>query len=136
MKVIFFLIIFALTQKISAASFSSVSISSASNSFFTKIFLHSKSKIVILDFWADWCMPCIKMVRILNSISSKHKDKILLIKVNVDEFKEFSRHVGIKSIPCVWMFSGDKVKKISGIKSELELNKEVEHLYSQLYKKT
>jgi len=46
-----------------------------------------KGKIVIVDFWASWCLPCAKSFPVLDELQKKYGDKLVVLAVNVDEKK-------------------------------------------------
>ena len=50
-----------------------------------------KDKIVMLNFWATWCGPCIAEMPHLQNIQNKYKDKFLLISISVDEARDKSK---------------------------------------------
>ena len=81
--------------------------------------------IVIVDFWADWCGPCIKMAPILDEISLEYQAEIL--KVHVDENPDISSKYEISSIPTIVVFEkGIPVKKIIGAHPKHKMIKELE----------
>ena len=88
---------------------------------FDKIVLNSK-KIVLVDFFADWCGPC----RMLSPVLEEIKD-VNIYKVNVDDEQELAMKYGIMSIPCIISFKdGKEYKRSIGLvdkKSILELTK-------------
>ena len=57
-------------------------------------------KKVLLDFYADWCMPCRMLAPIVEEISKERTD-ILVGRVNVDEEPELARAFGVSSIPML-----------------------------------
>jgi thiol-disulfide isomerase/thioredoxin len=44
-----------------------------------------KGKIVVVDFWASWCLPCAKSFPVLNELQKKYGDRLVVVAVNVDE---------------------------------------------------
>lgn len=72
---------------------------------------------VLVDFYADWCGPCKRLMPILEDI----KD-IDILKVNVDSFGDLSRSFGIMSIPTLILFDNKKeIKKSIGFKTKEEI---------------
>ena len=70
---------------------------------------------VLIDFWADWCMPCRMMAPVMDELSQVYAGKALFGKVNVDENPQIASRYGIMSIPHFLIFkNGTLVKKIIG----------------------
>ena len=70
---------------------------------------------VLIDFWADWCMPCRMMAPVMDELSQGYAGKALFGKVNVDENPQIASRYGILSIPHFLIFkNGTLVKKIVG----------------------
>ena len=87
------------------------------NANFEELILKS-DKLVIVDFFAEWCGPCKKMTPIMEEISKKNPD-IVVGKVNVDESTETSNKYGVKSIPTlVFIKNGEVVGKSIGFSTE------------------
>lgn len=83
------------------------------------------NSVLIVDFWADWCGPCLKVLPILDEISSEYNIKIA--KVHVDENPEIPSKYEVSSIPTIMVFEkGIPVKKIIGAKPKHKLVKELE----------
>ena len=79
-------------------------------------------KLVILDFWAEWCGPCKAITPILDEISNEFGDKVLIGKVNVDEVKEVPVKYGIRSIPTLLFFNnGEITRQEVGLQSKQTL---------------
>lgn len=79
-------------------------------------------KIVLVDFYANWCGPCKVLGPILDKIS-KEKD-VTVVKINVDEGENSSlaSEKGVKGIPAVFIYkNGQQVDKFVGAKSELDI---------------
>ncbi len=61
------------------------------------------SGIVLLDWWANWCMPCRAFVPVFERASRKHSD-VIFGKIDTDVEKELSDSLGVRSIPTIMMF--------------------------------
>lgn len=72
-------------------------------------------KVVLVDFWAEWCGPCRMIAPIIDEVSEEFKDKAIIGKVNVDEQNDIAAQFGIRSIPTIVLFkNGEVVDKIVG----------------------
>lgn len=72
-------------------------------------------KPVLIDFWADWCMPCRMMAPVMDELAKAYAGKALFGKVNVDENPQIAGRYGIMSIPHFLIFkNGTRVEKIVG----------------------
>lgn len=70
---------------------------------------------VIIDFWAEWCVPCKMIGPVLAKISEEYKGKLKVGKVNVDEAGELASDYNIISIPTLMVFNkGELVKQQVG----------------------
>ena len=78
-------------------------------------FLKETDLPVIVDFWADWCMPCRIMAPVMEDLAQEFAGKALFAKVNVDENSDVSSRYKIMSIPCFLIFkNGNLAEKIVG----------------------
>ena len=78
-------------------------------------------KLVLIDFYADWCGPCRMLSPILEEIADEHSD-LLVCKVNVDEEPELAGSYGVTSIPMlVVMKNGEIVKQSVGAKPKQQI---------------
>tara|TARA_B100000609_G_scaffold118886_1_gene94675 strand:+ start:49 stop:372 length:324 start_codon:yes stop_codon:yes gene_type:complete len=59
---------------------------------------------VLVDFWAEWCGPCKSLGPILEEISKDLKDKLQVVKVNLDENQDLAMKYSIRSIPTLLLF--------------------------------
>jgi len=85
------------------------------NDNFKSLVLES-DKIVLVDFWAEWCGPCKSLTPIIDEIANEFKDKAVVGKINVDDCNEIAREYGIRSIPSLLFFHKGEVKKqVTGV---------------------
>ena len=74
---------------------------------------------VIIDFWAEWCVPCKMIGPVLAEISEEYKGKVKVAKVNVDEAGELASEYNVISIPTIMLFNkGELVKQQVGAVSK------------------
>jgi len=63
---------------------------------------------VLVDFFADWCMPCLMMAPVMDELSEKLKGKIKFAKINIDENNALAQKYRIMSIPNFILFENGK----------------------------
>ncbi|NLE01235.1 MAG: thioredoxin family protein [Fibrobacter sp.] len=61
----------------------------------------NSSKLMVIDLYADWCMPCKQLSPVLNSLSIEHTGNTVFYKVNVDKNPEIAAMFGVQGIPHV-----------------------------------
>ncbi|MEK6926077.1 MAG: thioredoxin [Nanoarchaeota archaeon] len=67
-----------------------------------------KKGFVLIDFSAEWCMPCVMMAPIMEELSDKFKGKIKFAKVNIDENNSIASKFNVRSIPNFVLFKDGK----------------------------
>lgn len=79
---------------------------------------------VIVDFWAQWCRPCLMLAPVLEELESDMAGKVKLAKVNVDEEGYLANQFRVSSIPTVYLFEDGKVKnQVIGLMRKDDLKK-------------
>ena len=77
---------------------------------------------VLVDFWAVWCGPCLRLAPVIEQIAKEYKGKLKVCKLNVGDAPKTASNYGIMSIPTLAIFkNGEVVDKIVGALSKIEL---------------
>jgi len=66
---------------------------------------------VLVDFWAVWCAPCQMIVPALEHLAQNYKEKLKVLKLNVDDNMKISAKFGVRSIPTLLLFKGGELKE-------------------------
>lgn len=94
----------------------------------------SMTKLVILDFHAEWCGPCKALAPMLEKVAGEYADKgVVLAKVDVDKEQFIAAQFQVQSIPTVYaMFQGQPVADLTNARSESQLKQTLDQILSQL----
>lgn len=94
----------------------------------------SRTSLVIVDFWAEWCGPCKQLTPVIEKVCAEYAPKgVKLVKVNVDENGFIASQFRVQSIPTVYaVFQGQPVADLSQARTEGQLKQYLDQLLSQL----
>lgn len=82
----------------------------------------ASDKPVLVDFWAEWCMPCRTLAPIVDAVADELSGKAQVGKVDVDSNRGIAMKYNITAIPTIIIFKGGEVvKKFVGFKKKDEL---------------
>jgi len=82
---------------------------------FSKLVSDYSDNIIIIDFWAVWCGPCIAFAPVFEKLQQEFSREFIFIKVNVDENGSIAQRYGITGIPTTLFIKGGKViQKVVG----------------------
>jgi thioredoxin 1 len=71
-------------------------------------------KLVVVDFYAEWCMPCLMLAPIIDDLAEAIKE-VKFVKINVDENQALASKFSVSSIPCLIIFKeGKEVDRLIG----------------------
>lgn len=70
-----------------------------------------KGKVVLLDFWASWCLPCAESFPVMDELQKKYGDRLVIIAVNVDE-KAANKDLFLKKHPVAFTIVRDTEQKL------------------------
>jgi len=80
---------------------------------------YTKEGLVLIDFFAEWCMPCLIMSPVIEELSNKFVGKIKFGKINVDDNGALAQKFNIASIPNFVLFKdGKQIEQFIGSMSE------------------
>ncbi|MFW6233246.1 MAG: thioredoxin [Nanoarchaeota archaeon] len=86
-----------------------------------------KDGIVLIDFFAEWCMPCMMMIPVLDDLSDKFNGKIKFGKINVGDNPEIAQKFNVSSIPNFTLFkNGKSIEQFVGSMSEDDFSEKLQ----------
>ena len=94
----------------------------------------SRTSLIILDFWAEWCGPCKQLAPVLEKVCAEYEPKgVRLVKINVDENGFIASQFRVQSIPTVYaVFQGQPVADLTSARTEGQLKQMLDQILAQL----
>ncbi|MBD2502758.1 thioredoxin [Anabaena azotica] len=91
--------------------------------------LLTQEKVLVVDFTATWCGPCRLVSPLMDQLAEEYKDRVKVVKVDVDNNKPIFKRFGLRSIPAVLIFKdGELAEKIVGVSPYEQFTTAVEKL--------
>lgn len=91
--------------------------------------LLNTDKVVLVDFWADWCAPCKQMGPIIDELAVDYNDQLDVVKVDTNSQPDLAGNYGVMSLPTLLFFqNGQQVKALQGGQTKRQLIKAIDSL--------
>jgi thioredoxin 1 len=75
--------------------------------------------VTLVDFWAEWCMPCKMMIPILNNVADELEENTSVGKLNIEDNQDIAAKYQVRSIPTMILFkNGNEIKRFVGVKQK------------------
>jgi putative thioredoxin len=88
----------------------------------------SHQQPVLVDFWADWCSPCLVIGPVLARLIPEYEGRVVLAKIDADENMKLAGHYKLRGFPTIILFiNGEEVDRFGGAKSAPEIRKFIDH---------
>lgn len=96
------------------------------------VFEASEHKIVILDFYADWCQPCRMLAPVLKDVVEARQEQFALVKANTEQLQDQASEFSVQSIPVLFAISNKSViDRVEGLLTQAQLNQWLDSLLIQ-----
>lgn len=94
----------------------------------------SRTSLIVVDFWAEWCGPCKQLAPVIEKVCADYAGKgVKLVKINVDENRFIASQFRVQSIPTVYaVFQGQPVADLSQARTEGQLKQMLDQILAQL----
>lgn len=98
---------------------------------FSKEVLGSE-KVVLVDFWAPWCVPCKVIAPTVEKIAQEHGDRVKVAKANVDDNPDLATALSIFNIPTLVFFKGGKEhSRLIGVNTKEAIEAKIEKIANE-----
>lgn len=87
----------------------------------------SKSKLILVAFWADWSEPCQQLFPVLEKLAAEFSDSVVLAKLDCEEQQQLAAQFGVRSLPTVALFKdGQPIDGFAGVESEEAIRERIQ----------
>ena len=87
----------------------------------------TKNKVVLVDFWADWCVPCRMMAPVLNDLAGDLQGNAYVGKVDVEQNRVLAQKHNVRNIPTMILFkNGKEINRFVGVKTKDFLKNQIQ----------
>jgi thioredoxin 1 len=84
-------------------------------------------RLVLVDFWAEWCVPCHMVSPVVEEIARDHAEDLKAVKLNVDDNPETARRFAVMSIPTLIVFKdGEEKARVVGARGKDAILREIQ----------
>ncbi len=89
-------------------------------------------QLVLVDFWASWCIPCKMIAPVIDKVADRHAGQLKVGKLNIDENPATAVSYGITGIPTLLFFKdGQVIDRVTGLISQAQLETQIGRLLSK-----
>lgn len=82
---------------------------------------------VLVDFWAEWCGPCLQIAPALEELASEMKDRVTVAKLNIDDNPTTPSKYGVRGIPTLILFKGgEETARVVGARPKEAILQEIQ----------
>jgi thioredoxin 1 len=89
--------------------------------------INEGDKLVVVDLWAEWCGPCKMLEPILEQIADENRDRMKVVKLNIDQNQETPLKFNVMNIPTLLLFkNGKEIDRVVGAFPKRQLAQKIE----------